>query len=107
MPNVVTLSVLPFLFSRSSAVCADASVDSAHSVAASRIFIVIPPGGRAAGDRIESGVAPQEVYFNAKRGGATATLALSVIPDARIAGAIGNPRPRGALHRVLVSPNSE
>src|SRR4051812_47921687 len=88
MPNVVTLSVLPFLFSRSSAVCADASVDSAHSAAASRFFIVNPPGGRAAGDRIDSGVAPQEVYFNAKRGGATAGAVVRMLDVSPFSGAL-------------------
>src|SRR5258705_8297044 len=49
MPNVVTLSVLPLLLSRSSAVCAYANAQHEHSNAASVFFIPAPPKNRFIG----------------------------------------------------------
>src|SRR5450631_2199881 len=43
MPKVVTLSVLPPLLSKSSAVCADANPQHEHSTAASNFFMLTPP----------------------------------------------------------------
>src|SRR4051812_28356076 len=70
MPNVVTLSVLPLLFSRSSAVCADAAAHHAHSAAASNFLIVDSSlFDRSDAARIGSGVCRRRV-----------TLAAVVIP---------------------------